>query len=117
MSIVGILTPFVPTMPFVLATGYFLANSSETMHKLFRRSPLFGEMLADWEELGGWRMRTKLKLFALMVLVWVVTLALTGFSLPFFLTIVALSSISIVVILRVPTVASQRQGEADLAGK
>jgi uncharacterized membrane protein YbaN (DUF454 family) len=106
MSIVGIMTPFVPTMPFVLATGYFLANSSPTLHELFRRSPLFGEMLTDWEERGGWRVATKLKLFALMAGLWAITLAVAGFSWPFVTVMGLMSSISIVTILRVPTVAS-----------
>lgn len=105
MSVVGILTPFVPTMPFVLATGYFLANSSPTLHDLFLRSPLFGEMLCDWEERGGWRRATKLKLFALMAFVWGVTLMIVGFSWPLVITMGLISSISVVMILRVPTIS------------
>jgi uncharacterized membrane protein YbaN (DUF454 family) len=105
MSIVGIMTPFVPTMPFVLATGYFLANSSPRLHDLFRRSPLFGEMLTDWEERGGWRVTTKLKLFGLMAFLWGVTLAIAGFYWPFVIVMGLMSSISIVTILRVPTIS------------
>jgi uncharacterized membrane protein YbaN (DUF454 family) len=105
MSIVGIMTPFVPTMPFVLATGYFLANSSPMLHELFRRSPLFGEMLCDWEEHGGWRMATKLKLFELMAIVWGATLAIAGFSWPLVVVMGLMSSISIVTILRVRTIS------------
>jgi uncharacterized membrane protein YbaN (DUF454 family) len=104
MSVVGIMTPFVPTMPFVLATGYFLANSSPTLHDLFRRSPLFGEMLCDWEERGGWRMSTKRKLFALMAFVWGVTLLITGFSWQLVIIMGLMSGISVVMILRVPTI-------------
>ena len=105
MSIVGIMTPFIPTMPFVLATGYFLANSSPTLHELFRRSPLFGEMLTDWEERGGWRVATKLKLYGLMVFLWGVTLTITGFSWPLVVIMGLVSSISIVTIFRVPTIS------------
>lgn len=105
ISIVGIMTPFIPTMPFVLATGYFLARSSATLHDLFRRSPLFGEMLGDWEEHGGWRMATKLKLFALMVFLWGVTIAIAGFSWPLVIVMGLMSSISVVTILRVQTIS------------
>jgi uncharacterized membrane protein YbaN (DUF454 family) len=105
MSIVGIMTPIVPTMPFVLATGYFLANSSPTLHELFRRSPLFGEMLTDWEERGGWRTTTKLKLYGLMVFLWGVTLVIAGFSWPLVITMGLVSSISIITIARVPTIS------------
>jgi uncharacterized membrane protein YbaN (DUF454 family) len=108
MSVVGIMAPFVPTMPFVLATGYFLANSSPTLHGLFRRSPLFGEMLCDWEECGGWRMTTKLKLFALMAFLWCVTLAIAGFSWPLVIMMGLMSGISILTIVRVPTIADAR---------
>ena len=106
MSVIGIMAPFVPTMPFVLATGYFLANSSPMLHDLFRRSPLFGEMLCDWEERGGWRLATKLKLFALMAIVWGVTLVLAGFSWPLVITMGLMSGISVVLILRVPTISN-----------
>jgi hypothetical protein len=105
MSVVGIMTPLVPTMPFVLATGYFLANSSPMLHDLFRRSPLFGEMLCDWEELGGWRLTTKLKLFALMAFLWGVTLVIADFSWPLVIIMGLMSSISVVMILRVPTIS------------
>lgn len=105
MSVVGIMTPFIPTMPFVLATGYFLAASSPTLHDLFRRSPLFGEMLCDWEEHGGWRPATKLKLVGLMVFVWAATLVILGFSWPLVITMGVMSSISIITILRVPTIS------------
>ena len=33
MSIVGVITPGIPTVPFVLATGYFLARSSPALHE------------------------------------------------------------------------------------
>jgi uncharacterized membrane protein YbaN (DUF454 family) len=105
MSVVGILLPFVPTMPFVLATGYFLALASPRLNDLFRRSPLFGEMLCDWEDFGGWRLRTKLKLFGLMAFVWGVTLAIVGVSPGLVISMGLVSSISVVVILRVPTVS------------
>jgi uncharacterized membrane protein YbaN (DUF454 family) len=105
MSVVGIMTPIVPTMPFVLATGYFLANSSPTLHELFRRSPLFGEMLTDWEEHGGWRTSTKVKLYGLMGFLWGLTLVIAGFSWPLVITMGLVSSISILTIIRVPTIS------------
>jgi hypothetical protein len=116
MSVIGIMTPFVPTMPFVLATGYFLANSSPTLHDLFRRSPLFGEMLTDWEERGGWRLGTKLKLFALMAFLWGATLAIAGFSWPLVIIMGLMSSISIVTILRVRTVSDESPTARLLSG-
>jgi uncharacterized membrane protein YbaN (DUF454 family) len=106
MSVVGIMTPFVPTMPFVLATGYFLSNSSATLHGLFLRSPLFGEMLTDWEERGGWRVATKTKLFGLMAFLWGLTLSIAGFSWPLVVVGGLMSGISVVTILRVPTVSA-----------
>jgi uncharacterized membrane protein YbaN (DUF454 family) len=108
MSVVGIMTPFVPTMPFVLATGYFLSRASPRLLGLFRRSPLFGEMLCDWEELGGWRLRTKLKLFGLMFGLWGLTLAIVGVSMPLVITMGVVSSISVLLILRMPTVSDNR---------
>jgi len=114
MSIVGIMTPFVPTMPFVLATGYFLAGSSPLLHAMFTKSPLFGEMLRDWKELGGWRLRTKLKLLVLMAGVWGITLAIVEVSAPLIVTMGAVSSISVIAILRVRTVSDAASPAAGL---
>lgn len=103
MSVVGIVTPFVPTMPFVLATGYFLANSSPTLHGWFRRSPLFGDMLCEWEQFGGWTAATKVKLLVLTLCLWGITLALTGFSWPVVIAMGLVGGISMFTILRMPT--------------
>jgi uncharacterized membrane protein YbaN (DUF454 family) len=101
-------------MPFVLATGYFLANSSTTLHKLFCRFPLFGEMLCDWEDYGGWKMATKVKLYVLMLCAWGITLAITGFSWPLVIVMGMVSGISIVTILKVPTVTGAMESTLNL---
>jgi len=59
MSIVGVVTPGIPTVPFVLATGYFLARSSPSLHNRFKNSPFFGQMVRDYEDRGGIRRSTK----------------------------------------------------------
>jgi uncharacterized membrane protein YbaN (DUF454 family) len=90
-----------------LATSYFLANSSQTLHHGFRQLPLFGAMLRDWEELGGWRLTTKLKLFALMTFAWGRILVVAGFSWPMVITLGLASSVSIFTLAGVPTVSAR----------
>jgi uncharacterized membrane protein YbaN (DUF454 family) len=104
MSIIGFWTPGIPTVPFVLATSYFLARSSPVLHEKFRRSRLFGQMVRDWEERGGLRLETKIKLVAITFAIFGVTIAISGFSLPLLIVMGTMIAISLFVVLRLPTV-------------
>ena len=103
MSIVGVITPGIPTVPFVLATGYFLARSSPKLHAKFRRAPLFGQMLTDYEDLGGLRWTTKLKAIGLTLGLIAITVFVAGAALPLLLIATVMGSVSIYMVLRMPT--------------
>jgi len=104
MSIVGVVTPGIPTVPFVLATSYFLARSSPKLHARFKRSRLFGPMVCDWEEYGGLRLGTKLKLVAITLVLVGVTVAIAGVSLPLVIVMGVMCGITLILVLRLPTV-------------
>jgi uncharacterized protein len=106
MSIVGVITPGIPTVPFVLATGYFLSRSSPRLHAKFRRAPLFGPMLTDYEDLGGLRRSSKLKAIAFTVCIMLITVILSGGSLPVTLVVACMGGLGIYVITRLPAANS-----------
>jgi uncharacterized membrane protein YbaN (DUF454 family) len=104
MSIVGVITPGIPTVPFVLATGYFLARSSPALHERFRRSRFFGQMVRDYEEHGGLRWFTKLKMILLTAGLIVITVIVTGGSLPFLIVAVGMGGLGVYMLNRIPTI-------------
>jgi uncharacterized membrane protein YbaN (DUF454 family) len=106
MSIVGVITPGIPTVPFVLATGYFLSRSSPRLHEKFRRAPLFGPMLTDYEDLGGLRWSSKLKAITFTVGVMLITVILSAGSLPVTLLVACMGGLGLYMIARLPAANS-----------
>ena len=105
MSIVGVMTPGIPTVPFVLATSYFLARSSPKLHERFRRSRLFGPIVCDWEEYGGLRLGTKFRLVAITLVLVGVTIAIADLSPPLVIVMGVMGVITFAIVFRLPTVA------------
>jgi len=104
MSIVGVITPGIPTIPFVLATGYFLARSSPGLHQRFRNSRFFGTMISDYEDHGGLRWTTKFKMIVFTVGLMVVTVVIAGATLPLLIGVGLMGTIGIYLLGRIPTV-------------
>jgi len=50
LGIVGIVLPILPTTPFLLLTGYFLAKSSERLNNWFINTKLYVKYLKDFAE-------------------------------------------------------------------
>lgn len=83
-AVVGVLIPGVPTVPFVLLTSYHLAKTSNRLHDLFRRMPLFGSLGEDWEQGRFIRNSNKVWIISISTGVLVLSLAYTqpgGFAL------------------------------------
>jgi hypothetical protein len=104
MSIVGVITPGIPTVPFVLATGYFLARSSPGLHQRFRNSRFFGTMISDYEDHGGLRWTTKFKMIVFTVGLMVLTVVIAGATLPLLIGVGLMGTIGIYLLGRIPTV-------------
>jgi uncharacterized membrane protein YbaN (DUF454 family) len=104
MSIVGVITPGIPTVPFVLATGYFLARSSPRLHQRFRNSRFFGTMISDYEDHGGLRWTTKFKMIVFTIGLMVVTVVIAGATLPLLIGVGLMGTIGIYILGRIPTV-------------
>ncbi|MBS0261092.1 MAG: YbaN family protein [Planctomycetes bacterium] len=104
MAIIGVLTPGIPTVPFVLATGYFLARSSPVLHQKLRRSPFFGRMLTDYEDLGGLRFWTKVRAIAFAASILLVTAVLSAGAWPVVIVVFVMGGLGIYMVARIPTI-------------
>jgi len=111
LGYLGVLLPGLPTTPFLLAASYCFIRSSPRLHRWLRRSPVFGRLLRDWEVHRG--IRWPLKVFAICLVVVVVTCSVVFSSLPVWAkaTMGCLAASGIVVILCVPTVGKQPEVE------
>ena len=109
LTVVGLIVPGVPTVPFLLATSYYLARSSSRLNGMLLRSRFFGPILADLEKWGGLRRINKIKLIGLTLTVGVVTLILIGPSLALVLVMSAVASASIYAITRLPGIPSRSE--------
>ena len=66
----------VPTVPFLLATSYYLARSSPGLNERLRRTAFFGPILREWEGHRALSLASKGKLIGLTATTVVVTVVL-----------------------------------------
>ena len=108
LAYLGAILPGLPTTPWVLAASYFFARSSPRLERWLKRSPFFGKLIHDWEEHRG--IRRGVKVFAVCMIVTVVSLSIIFGRLPIWLrwTIggLALCGIGTIVFL-VPTIRTR----------
>jgi len=95
MTLVALMIPGVPTVPFLLATSYCLARSSRRLDALLRRSTFFGGIVVDWEQHGGLSRLSKGKLIGLTAAIAVVTIVLSPLSTVAIALVLLLSSAGI----------------------
>lgn len=60
LGVIGLFLPFLPTVPFLLAAGYFFGRSSARLHRWLLAHPSLGPPIHDWNERGAISRRTKL---------------------------------------------------------
>ncbi len=68
LGFVGIFLPVLPTTPFVLLAAFCFSKGSPRLHQWILASPLFGPMIADWEDGGVIRLRAKIVATSLILL-------------------------------------------------
>jgi uncharacterized membrane protein YbaN (DUF454 family) len=112
MTLVGLVVPGVPTVPFLLATSYYLARSSPLLNERLRRTAFFGPILQDWEGHAALSLASKGKLIGLTATIVVVTVVLAPLS-PLALSVILLiSSLSVYGVARMPALTSDAQARA-----
>jgi uncharacterized protein len=107
LAAVGVVTPVLPTTPFLLLSAWFFARSSARLHSWLLRSRLFGGMIRDWQKHRGVRPRVKVVALVLLPLV-VFTSAYFG-RLPWYLVtmLIVLATIGAIVVIRLPVVRDE----------
>ncbi len=59
LGAIGIFTPFLPTVPFLLLAAFSFARSSERLHDWLLSHPTFGPPIRDWQRSGAISRRAK----------------------------------------------------------
>src|SRR5262245_57395592 len=114
LAYLGAILPGLPTTPWVLLASYCFARSSPRLERWLKRSPVFGKLLRDWDEHRG--IRRPVKIFAVCLIVIVVTLSITLTDLPVWATWVIGGSAAVgvsVVVFVVPTIETRGQRPED----
>ena len=60
LGAIGLFLPFLPTVPFLLAAGFFFGKSSARLHRWLLRHPVLGPPIHNWNEHGAISRRAKL---------------------------------------------------------
>jgi uncharacterized protein len=107
LTLVGLIVPGIPTVPFLLATSYYLVRSSPRLSRLLSRSWFFGPILTDLSKRGGLRPINKIKLIGLTLALGTVTLVLIGPPLIFVVIMITAATASVYAITRMPGVPPQ----------
>lgn len=53
LGVVGLFLPFLPTVPFLLAAGFFFGKSSRRLHRWLLSHPILGPPIHDWNAHGA----------------------------------------------------------------
>jgi uncharacterized membrane protein YbaN (DUF454 family) len=106
MTLVGLVVPGIPTVPFLLATSFYLARSSPSMNERLRRTAFFGPILREWEGQGALSLTSKGKLITLSGMIVIVTVVLAPLTPIALCVILAISSLSVYGVSRIPALTS-----------
>lgn len=68
LGTVGIITPLLPTTPFLLLSIYAFGKSSEKCHKFILENRIFGQYIRDYQEKRGITLKNKINAIILLSL-------------------------------------------------
>lgn len=102
MTVIGLIVPGIPTLPFLVLTSYYLARSSPWLHIQLLNSRFFGDILRDWEHDYALTRASKEKLLKLLAVVACATLLTMPATPVSWLLIAASVALSLYGIQRMP---------------
>ena len=102
MTIVGVIVPGIPTVPFLLSSSYFLARSSPRAHALLEATPLFGDMVREWDAHQALSRTSKRRLAVFTLAIIAVTVVLAGPSLLVLAVVSVMAPACLIGIIRLP---------------
>jgi uncharacterized membrane protein YbaN (DUF454 family) len=104
MTVVGAIVPGVPTVPFLLASSYYLARSSRRLHAALTATPVFGGIVREWEAHQAISRGSKAKLAGLTIVVVLTTLAITQVGPVVIVVVTLVVTTTTVGIIRMPEI-------------
>lgn len=106
MTVIGILVPGIPTVPFLLSSSYFLARSSPRAHAALLATPMFGTLVREWDAHQALSGSSKRKLIAFTLVIIGTTVVIAKAN-PLALGMMAIVAPACVVsIVRLPQIPS-----------
>ncbi len=102
LTLLGLVVPGIPTVPFLLATSYYLARSSPWLNDRLRHAPLFGAILVEWERYHGLSVTSKAELMGLTLAIVAVTVAVASGSAVVLVVIFIVAVASLYGVARLP---------------
>jgi uncharacterized membrane protein YbaN (DUF454 family) len=115
MTVVGLIVPGIPTVPFLLPSSYGFARSSPRINRWLRETRFFGPILTEWEQHGGTSRTSKKKLIGLTVVIIVIAVVLAPLSPLGLVLILVMATLSVYGLNRLPTI-SEEPGTAARSG-
>ena len=116
LTVVGLIVPGIPTVPFLLLSSYGFARSSRRMNRWLRETRFLGPILSEWEEHGGLSRRSKKKLIGLTVVIILIAVVLAPLSPLGLVLILVMASLSIFGVNRLPSIAEGPRNDAPAEG-
>jgi hypothetical protein len=102
MAVIGLVLPGVPTVPFLLASSYYLARSSPALHRRLLASRLFGRLLREWQTHRALSRESKRRLAGFVVIAIVISVALAPLSPALVATVAVMLVLSLYGIHKIP---------------
>jgi uncharacterized membrane protein YbaN (DUF454 family) len=109
MIFVGLAIPGIPTVPFVMASSYYLARSSARLHGMLARSRIFGPIVVEWSTHHGLSRMSKAKLAGLTAVIVGISLLLVPLTPLVIVVTFSLSSAGLYSLLRLPGIDAERK--------
>jgi uncharacterized membrane protein YbaN (DUF454 family) len=113
LALVGLVVPGVPTVPFLLATSYYLGRSSPRLDGRLRRTPFFGPVLREWEGHAALSPASKAKLAGLTATLVAVTVLFVPVGPVSLGVLLLISSLSVYGVARTPTLVGDDNAPGD----
>jgi uncharacterized membrane protein YbaN (DUF454 family) len=105
LSVVGVMMPGIPTVPFLLLTSFLLLRSSPALNEKLLRSRTFGPLLRDWQRHRGVRRHVKIVSFTMVAATLAVSLSLVSTSPAAMIGIGLMALVGLIVVWRIPTIS------------